>query len=613
MSSASLVTPLLNEAATLSTRLADFDLNPQLAVIARKLRDASDLPASPPNRPLLVALIGGTGVGKSELFNALLGEKEKSPTSAGIRLKTTRPFIACHSSEPNLLFDEAADYTHWDHPGIALVDTPDIDGVKTDHHAATERIISQSDVIVFVTSPDKSANFDPIEVVRRWASPKRWLFVFNKCDLLKSKVRAMEDWDHRLREQKFAPDESCRFAICAAKPGEYDFPRFRDAILTERPGNARTMLAEDAALGRLLHACDRENLGHLESLAQKLRNHIETLTEGVISDVKKAITDADLIKAAAPMLRARIWAALPARIGGLAALPVLARARLSAFGAAFRGWRLATSGFSLWRFFAFARSLQRAWLGGMETALLLDPVEKELEAKLGNLNKSVRRVMEENHLPVSATPASEPTWSEEISGLGNEQWFAMRPFFKLASWAVRKMEQSPVTRELSPLVTEAIEARAIKAAEECTPRWRFLLQLPPLCVIGHAGYLLVQGWMSYHWYPGAFYLHAFALLLLSLIPGYLITSLLVTRALSRRNLLERLIANEADKLPPVGALRGMDKTAGELLSLYEAIKKLRQRVTNQRNSIQQDLGFHGFGVTAKEAASEACTSSTRAK
>ena len=131
------------------------------------------------NAPILVAVVGSTGAGKSTLVNSIVGQ----PVSAtGVRLPTTNsPVLACHPEDADwfaennflpslprvrqeglarpgrdgllvLASSEAMP------KGFALLDTPDIDSVVQAHHEFAYQFLDASDLWLFVTSASRYAD-----------------------------------------------------------------------------------------------------------------------------------------------------------------------------------------------------------------------------------------------------------------------------------------------------------------------------------------------------------------------------------------------------------------------------------------------------------------------
>ncbi len=118
----------------------------------------------------IVALIGGTGSGKSSLFNALTG---LSFAEVGVRRPTTSLVSACawsHDTEALLAWlgverersierESALDGdSQADLRGLVLLDLPDHDSIETAHRDAVDRLIPQTDLLVWVVDPQKYAD-----------------------------------------------------------------------------------------------------------------------------------------------------------------------------------------------------------------------------------------------------------------------------------------------------------------------------------------------------------------------------------------------------------------------------------------------------------------------
>jgi energy-coupling factor transporter ATP-binding protein EcfA2 len=134
--------------------------------------------------PALIVVGGSTGAGKSTLVNSLVGSVV-SP--AGVLRPTTRtPVLACHPDDlrwfegdrilPGLARTTGADgggaavlrlvSTLSLAPGLALLDSPDIDSVLAENRALANQLLAAADAWLFVTTAARYADAVPWEFLR---------------------------------------------------------------------------------------------------------------------------------------------------------------------------------------------------------------------------------------------------------------------------------------------------------------------------------------------------------------------------------------------------------------------------------------------------------------
>jgi hypothetical protein len=146
---------------------------------ARELRDhvrgyliprARDLDA-----PLLVAIVGPTGAGKSSVLNTIAGSAI-SPT--GVLRPTTRELVVVGTDAdigrlaedgPLSSIDEGRLELHTlaTLPDVVIVDTPDVDSVEHENRALADRIVEAADLCIFVTTATRYADRVPWDVLGR--------------------------------------------------------------------------------------------------------------------------------------------------------------------------------------------------------------------------------------------------------------------------------------------------------------------------------------------------------------------------------------------------------------------------------------------------------------
>lgn len=135
--------------------------------------------------PLVVAILGGTGTGKSALVNAIVGRRLVE--SGRQRPTTERPALICRSPlQPELLgIDPASvDLIHDDSPALAdlvLVDCPDPDTSESADDATNlarlRRILPHCDVLLITTTQQKYRSARVAEELAAAAPGARLVFV----------------------------------------------------------------------------------------------------------------------------------------------------------------------------------------------------------------------------------------------------------------------------------------------------------------------------------------------------------------------------------------------------------------------------------------------------
>lgn len=211
----------------------------RIARLARHVRSR----ASYPEEVIVVALAGGTGSGKSSLFNALGGSELTEV--GGVRPTTSRPLATADARRLGQLqgYLDAigvaralpADVPEW----LCLIDLPDTDSVEVDHRMRVEALLPLLDIVVWVVDPEKyrDASLHNGHLRPLSAYSTQFVFVLNQADRLDRPAldAVISDLEQALTEDGLADATVvATSALPAAGP-----PRGIDALLSVLERRAR--------------------------------------------------------------------------------------------------------------------------------------------------------------------------------------------------------------------------------------------------------------------------------------------------------------------------------------------------------------------------------------
>src|SRR5262245_51759344 len=131
-------------------------------------------------------LMGGTGVGKSTLLNALAGE---AIAEAAFTRPTTRdPVVYYHRSlrterlDPALRHCKLIAHERAELEQKVIVDTPDLDSNEPENRAKLEQLLPVADVVLYVGSQEKYHDQLGWQMFREQRRRRAFAFVLNKWD-----------------------------------------------------------------------------------------------------------------------------------------------------------------------------------------------------------------------------------------------------------------------------------------------------------------------------------------------------------------------------------------------------------------------------------------------
>lgn len=161
----------------------------------------------------VLALAGGTGVGKSSLLNAFAARKV---SEVGVLRPTTAQPVAWVAGEERAEVGPLLDWLGIKdvsvHPQevlkrVVVIDLPDFDSVAVDHRATVDQLLPRIDAMLWVVDPEKYDDellYSYLRNLTRHA--ERIAFVFNKADRLEPVDQRLirEDFSRRLQAAGFS-------------------------------------------------------------------------------------------------------------------------------------------------------------------------------------------------------------------------------------------------------------------------------------------------------------------------------------------------------------------------------------------------------------------------
>jgi GTPase Era involved in 16S rRNA processing len=158
-------------------------------------------------RPLIVAFMGGTGVGKSSLLNRLAG---KAIARSGIERPTSREVTLYHHHSvalqnlPEALPLAKINISQHDDESkknIVWIDMPDFDSTEQRNKHLVLQWLPHIDVLIYVVSPERYRDEKAWRLLLAEGARHAWLFVLNQWD--RGQSAQYEDFNRQLHKAGF--------------------------------------------------------------------------------------------------------------------------------------------------------------------------------------------------------------------------------------------------------------------------------------------------------------------------------------------------------------------------------------------------------------------------
>ena len=293
-------------------------LAPEARAEAQQLLQRIDACLAALDRDLLTGIIGGTGVGKSTLINAIAGariskESDRRPTTSAVVAYCHQSFRGDLPFAPEDLAPRPAGHDIAALRHVVILDLPDFDSFLTSHRDVVDRALPHLDLLLWLADPDKYGDWRFYTYLREQNRYRHnFIFIMNKLDRLAGvpqlQAQLLEDFTDKLAEHGVSQPTlftlSAKLAFACRERGEPAPPDFAPLLefVTHKLDNKFIAALRRANLDRVLESLEQTVTrgGQLRRAAEALAA-ARTGMETAWAEVQTAV-DMDVV---VPLLNSR--------------------------------------------------------------------------------------------------------------------------------------------------------------------------------------------------------------------------------------------------------------------------------------------------------------------
>jgi GTPase SAR1 family protein len=185
-------------------------------------------------RPLIVAFMGGTGVGKSALLNRLAG---KAIAKSGVERPTSREVTLFHhvsialpalAEQLPLAKIRLAQHDDEKKKNIVWLDMPDFDSTEQGNKQQVLSWLPHIDILIYVVSPERYRDEKAWRLLLAEGGRHAWLFVLNQWD--RGALPQFADFNQQLQKAGFIEPMIFK-TICTDEGLQDDFSELENFII----------------------------------------------------------------------------------------------------------------------------------------------------------------------------------------------------------------------------------------------------------------------------------------------------------------------------------------------------------------------------------------------